>query len=57
MEEFVARENIRRFQAQLDACTDPEQRETLMQLLEAERKHLSEAKSKKRLQAHKPARS
>lgn len=40
MKEFVARENIKRFEAQLAACTDPERRETLLQLLEAEREHL-----------------
>jgi hypothetical protein len=47
MEEFVARENIRRFQAQLDACHDPEQRKTLEQLLEAERQRLADAKARK----------
>lgn len=43
MKEFIARENIKRFEAQLDACTDPEQRKTLEVLLETERQHLSEA--------------
>lgn len=43
MQEFIARENIRRFEAQLAACTDPEQRKTLSRLLEAERAHLHEA--------------
>lgn len=47
MQEFIARENIRRFQAQLDACTDPEQRNTLSGLLEAERKHLDDAQEEK----------
>jgi chromosome segregation and condensation protein ScpB len=41
--EFVARENIRRFEAQLVACTDPEQRKTLSRLLEIERQHLAQA--------------
>jgi rubrerythrin len=41
--EFIARENIRRFEAQLAACTDPEQRKTLSRLLETERQHLAEA--------------
>lgn len=49
MEEFVARENIRRFQAQLDSCTDPDQRATLLKLLEAERHRLTEAQNKKRM--------
>ena len=40
VEEFVARENIRRFLAQLDQCSDAEQRKTLSQLLEAERRRL-----------------
>ena len=43
VEEFIARENIRRFEAQLDSCTDPEQRKTLLQLLETERRRLSGA--------------
>jgi len=43
VQEFIARENIRRFEAQLDACADPEQRKILSRLLEAERQHLSEA--------------
>ena len=40
MKEFVARENIKRFQAQLDSCTDQKQREVLIQLLESERRKL-----------------
>lgn len=48
MQEFIARENIRRFQAQLDACTDPEQRQTLSQLLETERQRLESAHTSKR---------
>ena len=40
MKEFVARENIKRFEAQLAACADPQQRETLSRLLEAERQQL-----------------
>ena len=47
MQEFIARENIRRFEAQLDACTDPEQRETLSRLLDLEREHLKDARDEK----------
>lgn len=47
VQKFIARENIRRFEAQLAACTDPEQRKTLLRLLEAERQHLAEALSDK----------
>ena len=43
MQEFIARENIRRFEAQLAACTDPEKRKTLSRLLDAERQRLAEA--------------
>jgi rubrerythrin len=43
MQAFIARENIRRFQAQLEACTDPQQRNTLERLLEQEKKRLNEA--------------
>lgn len=48
MQEFIARENIRRFEAKLAACTDAEQRKTLSRLLEAERQHLAEAVANKR---------
>lgn len=44
MEEFVARENIRRFEARLAACADPVQRETLTRLLEAERQRLTKVR-------------
>lgn len=47
MQEFIARENIRRFEAQLAACSDPKQRETLLRLLETERQHLAEALGEK----------
>lgn len=43
VQEFIARENIRRFEAQLAHCTDPEQRKTLSRLLEEERQHLAAA--------------
>ena len=43
VQEFIARENIRRFEAQLSACTDPQQRETLQRLLDAERQYLKNA--------------
>jgi hypothetical protein len=42
VEKFIARENIKRFEAQLAACEDPEQRETLSRLLEQERQRLVE---------------
>ena len=47
MEEFIARENIRRFEAQLDSCNDPEQWKVLQQLLEIERQRLTHAKPSK----------
>jgi hypothetical protein len=47
VEEFVARENIKRFEAQLAACTDSQQRETLSRLLEEARHHLNEARTAK----------
>lgn len=43
MQEFIARENIRRFEQQLETCSDPEQRKTLCRLLETERERLAEA--------------
>ncbi len=47
MKEFVARENIKRFEAQLVACTDQQQRETLARLLEVERQQLKDARAEK----------
>jgi hypothetical protein len=43
MQEFVARENIRRFEAQLAACKNEEQRDVLSRLLEKERRALADA--------------
>lgn len=43
VERFIARENIRRFEAQLQTCTDPEQRKTLERLLEDEHRRLQTA--------------
>ena len=43
MQEFIARENVRRFEKQLADCTDPQQRQVLLQLLEAERQRLADA--------------
>lgn len=40
MEEFIARENIRRFEARLESCTDDSQRAEIEALLHAERKKL-----------------
>ena len=50
VQEFIARENIRRFEAQLAVCSDQAQRETLSRLLAAERQHLAEALAEKRAQ-------
>ena len=36
MENFIVRENIRRFRKQLEDCADPEQRNILEYLLDAE---------------------
>lgn len=51
MQEFIARENIRRFEAQLAACTDAQQRKTLLQLLETERERLTEAQANRQRKA------
>ena len=40
MQEFIARENIKRFRQQLENCTDAGQRATLKQLLANEQAHL-----------------
>ena len=48
MQEFIARENIRRFEAQLAECRDPEQQQTLTRLLEAERQQLAQTLAAKR---------
>ena len=40
MQEFIARENIKRFKPQLEVCTDDRQRETLEKLLQAEEQRL-----------------
>lgn len=47
MQDFIARENIKRFEAQLADCSDPDQRNTLMRLLDTERRHLANALSEK----------
>lgn len=47
MEEFIARENIRNFQAQLEGCTDDEQRAMLLKLLQDEKQHLAAIQSKR----------
>lgn len=51
MQEFIARENIKRFEAQLTTCSDPEQRETLTQLLVQAFDQLVEVEAAKRRQA------
>ena len=50
VQEFIARENIKRFEAQLAACTDPAQRETLKRLLNEAFQQLAEAEAAKRRQ-------
>ena len=45
MEEFVARENIRRFEAQLSVCADENQKAILTKLLEQERQRLQDIRS------------
>lgn len=42
MDAFVARENIKRFKAQLRSASDDEQRAKLRQLLEEEEQHLQQ---------------
>lgn len=51
MQEFIARENIRRFEKQLADCDDPAQRQVLLQLLETERRRLADAEMSKPRQA------
>jgi hypothetical protein len=55
MNEFIARENIRKFEEKLAACSDPEQRKVLSLLLEAERQHLEEAIREKTAEAQQNA--
>jgi bacterioferritin (cytochrome b1) len=40
VQEFIARENIKRFRRQLENCTDDRQRDTLKVLLASEQAHL-----------------
>ena len=47
MQEFISRENIRNFQAQLEGCTDEEQRATLLKLLQDEERRLAAIMSKR----------
>lgn len=51
MEYFIARENIRRFEVQLEASTDEAQKRAIRELLEAERRHLRQLEN-----SRKPAR-
>lgn len=41
MEQFIARENVRRFKRQLENCTDEDQRATLEKLLAEYAQHLA----------------
>lgn len=47
MEEFIARANIRRFEAQLESSTDEVQKAEVRLLLEAERQRLHEIRQAK----------
>lgn len=47
VEEFIARENIKRFEAQLAYCTDGDQRSTLLKLLDEERARLATLRKSK----------
>jgi hypothetical protein len=47
VQEFIARENIRRFEAQLAECTDADQRGVLSRLLEQARVDLAAAEARK----------
>lgn len=42
MQKFIARENIRRFRARLESCTDAAQRAILLNLIAAEEVRLAE---------------
>jgi hypothetical protein len=45
MEEFIARENIKRFRAQLRTSSDADQKSVLHKLLDAEEKKLQQARA------------
>jgi hypothetical protein len=47
VQEFIARENIKRFEARLATCTDAEQRLTLTRLLEEAHRQLVESEATK----------
>lgn len=49
MDEFIARENIKRFKAQLVSSADEDQREEIEALLTAERRRLHELRKAKNL--------
>lgn len=42
MDDFIARENIRRFEAQLQSSADEMQKREIRRLLNAERRHLQQ---------------
>ena len=42
MEDFIARENIRRFEARLQSSADEAQKREIRRLLDAERRHLQQ---------------
>lgn len=47
VQEFIARENIKRFEARLAACTDAAQRRTLTRLLEEAHRQLVQSEASK----------
>jgi hypothetical protein len=53
--EFIARENIRRFRAQLELCADEQQKAVLAGLLETERERLRAVRAERRGRSHPPA--
>jgi hypothetical protein len=52
LEQFIARENIRRLAEKLGNCTDEQQRATLRELLAAEKRHLARGSFTPRYSAH-----
>ena len=48
MDDFIARENIKRFRAQLSSSSDDEHKAVLRALLEAEQHKLEQARQAKR---------
>lgn len=51
-QDFLARENIKRFEALLESTTDEAQKSTIRPLLEKERRHLQEIRGAEKIQPH-----